>query len=89
MRVWYTISRITLLPSDERVVDMTIVALPMNVTATLCRQTRSSPFTASGLSPMLSVQEGSMHWARAVGSIDSALPLILELDPNTGLLSSC
>ena len=42
VRVWYTMLRISLLPSDELVVDMIVVALPMNVTGTLCRQTRST-----------------------------------------------
>ena len=36
----------------------------------VCRQTRSSAFTASGLSPMLSVQEDSTHWTMAVGSMN-------------------
>ena len=36
---------ITLLPSDERVMDISMLALPMNVTVTLCRQTLSSPFS--------------------------------------------
>ena len=31
VRVWYTILRLSLLPSDELVMDMNVVALPMNV----------------------------------------------------------
>ena len=45
VRVWYTILCVTLIPSDERVMDISMFALPMNVTVTLCRQTRSSPFS--------------------------------------------
>ena len=76
VRVWYTILRISLLPSDELVINTIVVALPLNVTGTLCRQTRSTPFTASGLSPIVSVQEGSTHWIMAVGSLTSAESLV-------------
>ena len=44
VRVWYTILRISLLPSDEREVVTIVVVLPMNVTVDLCRQTRSTRF---------------------------------------------
>ena len=44
VRVWYTILRITLLPSDERNIIAVDVVLPMNAAIVPCRQTRSTPF---------------------------------------------
>ena len=78
----HNIAYISLLPSDERIIDVIVVALPMNVTGTLCRQTRSTPFTASGRSPMLSVQGGSAHWTMEHGWLASAdSPLGLSQTP--------